>query len=155
MTNTPTPDAAPVDATFDAPVDAPAARQSLMANGAEVARYVVNGLVATFVNWAVMRLCLDVWHLPWASLAYWIGALFGITTSFIGSRYFVFRKNDRPMMRQAIKFVGAYVVIALLASGVMHVWSDWLHLDSNVGFILATGVQVGLSYFCNKKLVFT
>lgn len=151
MTNVPTPDAAPVDST----VDAPAARQSLKANGAEAARYVVNGLMATFVNWAVMRLCLDVWHLPWASLAYWIGAVFGITTSFIGSRYFVFRKHDRPMMRQAIKFVGVYVVIALLASGVIHVWSDWLRLDSNLGFILATGVQVALSYFCNKKLVFT
>jgi putative flippase GtrA len=147
MTKSPAPETAPIEA--------PAARQSLKANGAEAARYVANGLVATFVNWAVMRLCLDVWHLPWASLAYWIGAVFGITTSFIGSRYFVFRKHDRPVMRQAIKFVGAYVVIALLASGVIHVWSDWLRLDSNLGFILATGVQVGLSYFANKKLVFT
>jgi putative flippase GtrA len=102
-----------------------------------------------------MRLCLDVLHIPWASLAYWIGALFGITTSFIGSRYFVFRKADRPVMRQAVKFVGAYVVIAVLASGVVHVWSDLLHYDSNLGFILATGVQVTLSYFTNKKLVFT
>jgi putative flippase GtrA len=143
MTDVPTPDAPPVE------------RQSLASNGAEAARYVVNGLVATAVNWAVMRLCLDVLHIPWASLAYWIGALFGITTSFIGSRYFVFRKQDRPVMRQAVKFVVMYVIIAVLASGVVHVWSDWLHYDSNLGFILATGVQVGLSYFGNKKLVFT
>jgi putative flippase GtrA len=123
-------------------------------HGFEAARYVLNGLVATGVNWGVMRLCLDVLHIPWASLAYWIGALFGITASFFGSRYFVFRKQDRPVMRQAIKFVGAYVVIAVLASGVVHAWSDWLHYDSNLGFVLATVVQVGLSYFTNKKLVF-
>jgi len=143
MTDTPTP---------EAPV---AEKRSMAYHGFEAARYIVNGLVATFVNWGVMRLCLDVLHIPWASLAYWIGALFGITTSFIGSRYFVFRKADRPVMRQAIKFVGAYVVIAVLASGVVHVWSDLLHYDSNLGFVLATGVQVTLSYFTNKKLVFT
>jgi putative flippase GtrA len=143
MTDAPTP---------EAPSDA---RRSMASDGAEVARYVVNGLVATAVNWAVMRVCLDVLHLPWASLAYWIGALFGITTSFFGSRYFVFRKQDRPVMRQAVKFVVMYVIIAVLASGVIHIWSDWLHLDSNLGFILATGVQVGLSYLGNKKLVFT
>ena len=124
-------------------------------HGAEALRYVVNGVTATFVNWAVMRLCLDVFHLPWAWLAYWVGALFGITTSFLGSRYFVFRKNDRPVMGQAVKFLSAYVIIALLASGVMHVWVDWLHLDSNLGFLMATAVQVVLSYFGNKFLVFT
>lgn len=143
MTDVPTPDAPAVE------------RRSLASNGAEAARYVINGLVATAVNWAVMRVCLDVLHIPWASLAYWVGALFGITTSFVGSRYFVFRKQDRPVMRQAVKFVVMYVIIAVLASGVVHVWSDWLHYDSNLGFILATGVQVGLSYFGNKKLVFT
>ena len=88
-------------------------------------------------------------------MAYWVGALFGITTSFLGSRYFVFRKNDRPVMGQAVKFLSAYVIIALLASGVMHVWVDWLHLDSNLGFLMATAVQVVLSYFGNKFLVFT
>lgn len=135
--------------------DAPAEPRSMADHGAEAMRYVINGLVATFVNWAIMRICLDVLHLPWAWLAYWIGAVFGITVSFIGSRYFVFRKQDRPMMGQAVKFVCAYVVIALLASGVMHIWSDLLHFDSNLGFILATGVQVCLSYLGNKKLVFT
>ncbi|HBX82264.1 MAG: GtrA family protein [Propionibacteriaceae bacterium] len=124
-------------------------------HGAEALRYVLNGVTATFVNWAVMRLCLDVFHLPWAWLAYWVGALFGITTSFLGSRYFVFRKNDRPVLGQAVKFLSAYVIIALLASGVMHVWVDWLHLDSNLGFLMATAVQVVLSYFGNKFLVFT
>lgn len=132
---------------------APAGRLSRA--GAEVARYVINGLVATFVNWAVMRLCLDVLNVPWAWLAFWVGALFGITTSFLGSRYFVFKKGDEPIGRQAAKFLATYAAIALLVSGVMAVWSDWLHLDTNVGFVIATGVQVALSYVGNKVWVFS
>jgi putative flippase GtrA len=91
----------------------------------------------------------------WVWLAYWIGAAFGILTSFLGSRYFVFRKGEAPVATQAVKFLLLYLLIALLASGVMHLWSDWLGLDSNVGFILATGVQVCLSYLGNKFVVFT
>jgi len=122
---------------------------------AELLRYAVNGLVATFVNWAVMRVCLDVLHLPWAWLAFWIGALFGITVSFLGNRYFVFRRSDARLVPQAVKFVLTYAVIALLVSGVMAVWSDWWRLDTNIGFVLATGVQVVLSYLGNKVLVFS
>jgi putative flippase GtrA len=122
--------------------------------GRELIRYVINGLVATFVNWAVMRLCLDVIHLPWAWLAYWIGALVGISVSFLGNRYFVFRRTDGPIAAQAAKFLAVYAAIALLVSGIMAVWSDWWHYDTNVGFVLATGVQVALSYVSNKVLVF-
>lgn len=127
----------------------------LRRTSAELARYVVNGLVATLVNWLVMRLCLDVFHVPWAWLAFWLGALVGITVSFLGSRYFVFRRYDAPILPQAARFVTAYALIALVVSGVMAIWSDWLHLDTNIGFVLATGVQVCLSYVTNKVLVFT
>lgn len=129
----------------------PAAR----AHGTEAVRYVINGLAATFVNWAVMRLSLDVLHVPLASVAYFVGAVFGITASFLGSRYFVFRKRDKPIVTQGAKFVLSYAIIAVLAAQVMHLWTEWLHYDSNSGFVLATGVQVALSYLVNKFLVFT
>ena len=122
---------------------------------AEVGRFVVNGLVATLVNWGVMRFCLDILEMPWVWLAFWIGAVLGIPASFIGNRYFVFRSVAAPVVRQAAKFVATYVTIALVGSAVMAIWSDWLQLDSNIGFFLTTCVQVVLSYIGNKVLVFT
>ena len=124
-------------------------------HGPEMGRYVLNGLVATFVNWAIMRLCLDVLHVPLAWLAFWLGAIVGITVSFLGNRYFVFRRSDAPLLPQAVKFVATYAAIALVVSAVMAIWSDWLRLDTNIGFLLATGVQVALSYVGNKVLVFS
>jgi putative flippase GtrA len=89
-----------------------------------------------------------------AGLANLIAAAFGITASFLGSRYFVFRKTDVPLSRQALKFAGLYGVIALGHGAVLFAWTDWHHLDYRLGFLLATSLQVLLSYVGNKLLVF-
>lgn len=123
-------------------------------DGPELGRFLVNGVAATVVTWVVMRLFLDVLDLPWAWLAFWIGAIAGITVSFLGNRYFVFRRADAPMAHQAARFVAAYAVIALMVSGIMALWADVFHLDPNSGFVLATGVQVTLSFVANRVLVF-
>ena len=60
----------------------------------QVARYIVNGLFATAVHYGVLTFCLTVLQLPSAGVANLIAAVFGITASFFGSRYFVFRRPD-------------------------------------------------------------
>ena len=49
---------------------------------AQAARYIVNGVVATAVHYAVLRFNLGVLHIPSAGLANLIAAGFGIMTSF-------------------------------------------------------------------------
>ncbi len=120
----------------------------------EILRYGLNGLVATGVHYGVLTFNLKVLGFTSAGLANGIAALFGITCSFFGSRYFVFRKTDVPVLAQALKFSGLYGLIALLHASVLLVWTDWLAFDYRIGFLLATGVQVTLSYLGNKKLVF-
>lgn len=117
-------------------------------------RYIVNGLVATVVHYAVLSFGLEVVRIPSAGLANLLAAVVGITTSFLGSRYFVFRAGDQPMLGQATRFVALYVAIALLHGATLWCWSDLGGLDYRLGFLLATCLQVALSYFGNKHLVF-
>jgi len=120
----------------------------------ELFRYVVNGLFSTGVHFAVLYTCLNIVGILSAGLSNLIAALFGISVSFIGSRYFVFEHTGEKIHTQAIKFSGLYGSIALLHGLVLFVWSDMLKLDYRVGFLLATALQVSLSYVGNKFLVF-
>ena len=120
----------------------------------QILRYVVNGLCATAVHFTVLRFGLEVLHLRSAGLANVLGALVGITTSFLGSRYFVFRQEEKPILQQASRFLGLYAAIALLHGALLWGWTDLAGWDYRMGFLIATGLQMSLSYVGNKILVF-
>lgn len=118
-------------------------------------RYIVNGLVATAIHFSVLWFNLQVLGLPSAGLANAIAAVFGISASFLGSRYFVFRVAHLPMHHQAWKFALLYGALALMHGLVLYFWSDRAHLDYRIGFMLATGIQMLSSYVGNRRLVFS
>ena len=93
--------------------------------------------------------------MPSAGMANLFAAVGGITASFFGSRYFVFRDHKQPILRQAAKFGVLYALIASLHGLVLYAWTDVGHHDYRLGFLLATAMQVVLSYFGNKLLVFS
>jgi len=121
---------------------------------AQAARYVVNGILATAVHYAVLQFNLAVLHIPYAGLANLFAAVAGIATSFLGSRYFVFRAHAGSFLHQLAKFGLLYACIALLHGGVLWAWTDINHFDFRIGFLLATALQVLLSFWGNKVLVF-
>jgi putative flippase GtrA len=110
--------------------------------------------VATFVHYGVLTFNLNVLNFSSVAFANMAAAVVGIGTSFLGSRYFVFRETDNPIVMQAMKFGLLYGVLAVLHFLVLLVWTDWLGLDYRLGFLIATGCQVSLSYIVNKLLVF-
>lgn len=120
----------------------------------ELLRYIINGVVATAVHYGVLSFNLEVLHYTSAGLANLVAAIFGITISFLGSRYFVFCKSDGSIKSQAIKFSALYGLIAVLHGLILLIWSDWLGYDYRLGFLIATAFQVSLSYLGNKILVF-
>lgn len=120
----------------------------------EVVRYIINGIVATAIHYGVLSFNLDVLAFKSAGAANFIAAIFGIASSFLGSRYFVFAKSSGNMMTQAAKFSVLYGAIAVLHGLVLFLWTDWLGGDYRTGFLLATALQVSLSYLGNKFLVF-
>ena len=119
-----------------------------------VLRYLVNGLAATGVHFGTLVFNLHVLQVPSAGLANMLAAVAGITTSFFGSRYFVFAAGDKPVMKQAARFVSLYASIAILHGVVLFGWTDLLRFDYRLGFLIATALQVAMSYCGNKTLVF-
>jgi len=89
-----------------------------------------------------------------AGLANFVAAIFGISASFLGNRYYVFKQDQKPITNQAMMFVLIYAAIACLHGLVLYVWTDIHGFNYRIGFVIATVLQVVLSYWGNKTLVF-
>jgi putative flippase GtrA len=122
---------------------------------AELLRYAINGLTATAVHYAVLTFAMEVLSFSSAGLANLLAAATGILSSFIGNRYFVFASTKEAIINQAIRFVWLYSGIAAMHATVLFLWTDLRGFDYRSGFIVATVLQVLLSYTGNKLLVFT
>ena len=117
-------------------------------------RYIVNGLVATAVHFLVLTFNLKVLEWNSAGVANLIAAVFGISVSFLGSRYYVFKGSLEPLVKQLYRFMLLYVAIAILHGLIMYVWVDLNLQNYMIGFVIATVMQVACSYIGNKVLVF-
>ena len=121
---------------------------------AQVFKYIINGLAATGIHFSVLVFCLEVLHWQTAGFANLVASIFGITASFIGSRYFVFSGSNVTARAQIVRFIVLYAMLAAMHGFVMYLWADVAKLNYVVGFVIATGLQVLSSYFGNKLVVF-
>jgi putative flippase GtrA len=117
-------------------------------------RYIINGLIATAVHFLVLTFNLEVLDWSSAGVANLVAAVFGISASFIGSRYYVFKGSLEPLVKQLYRFMLLYAAIAILHGLLMYVWVDLYLQNYMIGFVLATAMQVACSYIGNKVLVF-
>jgi putative flippase GtrA len=131
-----------------------ASRTSALTLNGEGLRYILNGIMAAAVHFAVLTFSMELLAVSSAGIANFIAATFGTTTSFLGNRYYVFRRVEEPIATQAARFVALYASTACLHGVILLVWSDLLGLDYRLGFLLATAAQVALSFLGNKFLVF-
>ncbi|MBT2768157.1 GtrA family protein [Stenotrophomonas sp. ISL-67] len=120
----------------------------------QLLRYVINGLVATGVHFAVLTLLVEVVHVPSKGVANLLAAAVAIVASFLGNRLFVFAATQARASGQLWRFVLLYAAIALLNGGLMALWSDVLKFDYRVGFVLISIIQFILSFLGNRLLVF-
>jgi len=120
----------------------------------QLLRYVINGLVATGVHFAVLSLLVEVVHVPSKGVANLLAAAVAIVASFLGNRFFVFAATQARASKQLWRFVLLYAAIALLNGGLMALWSDLLKFDYRIGFVLISVIQFILSFLGNRLLVF-
>lgn len=123
-------------------------------NFLEFARFCINGGIATAVHFFVLLFGMEVLQLSSAGFANALASVFGITASFLGNRWFVFPKTGSPIWTEFAKFASVYAFIAILHGMTLFVWTDNYGFDYRLGFVIATSVQVLLSYFANRILVF-
>lgn len=123
-------------------------------HSSEFIRFLVNGLVATAVHFAVLNVNMTLLSFPSAGLANFVAALFGISTSFLGNYFYVFPGRHGHMGGRFMRFLVLYGIIALFHGVALWLWSDRAGLDFRAGFVIATGAQVLLTYLGNKYLVF-
>ena len=120
----------------------------------EIFRFVVNGFFATAIHFCVLTFCLEILLLNSAGLSNGIAAIFGIATSFLGSRLFVFRSRSASIASQGLRFLAGYSLFALIHASVLFLWTDVWRFDYRIGFLIATGIQMALSFLFNKFVVF-
>jgi putative flippase GtrA len=120
----------------------------------ESVRYVINGFIATFIHYSILNFNILVLNIESAGIANFIAAIFGITASFIGSRYFVYKNHTNTLSSQLFRFLLLYGFITILHGFVLYIWTDIYSLNYHLGFVIATLLQVSLSYVGNKVLVF-
>jgi putative flippase GtrA len=122
-------------------------------------KFIVNGLLSTVVHY-VMMLLISHYVISVYSIAYGIASIFGILTSFLGNKFFVFTNSNHNhcknigIFMQLGNFLILYGMIMLICSLLMGVLSDLLHINYNLSFIMALSLQTLLSFFGNKYYVF-
>lgn len=117
-------------------------------------RHLINGFVASGVHYACLTFFLCGLNMPSAGVANFLAALFGIGTSFLGSRYFVFRELSETILHQLAPFVLFYGVVAVSQAFLLFSWTDVMGLNPSSGFLVGVVMQAVISYFGNKHLVF-
>ena len=120
----------------------------------EVLRFILNGLVATGVHYAVLTLNVQYLRVPSFGLSNLLAAVFGIGSSFLGNRFFVFRGTRKAFVTQLSQFSALYAVLAVFQGSFLFFWSDILRFDYRAGFLCATFLQFCVSYIVNKKRIF-
>jgi putative flippase GtrA len=120
----------------------------------EVLRYVLNGAVATGFHYLVLYSCIEIFNFSSIGFANFCASLVGISFSFVGNRYFVFRKYNQRIVPQFIKFISLYSLVAFLHGAFLYIWSDVLLNNYNYGFAIAVAIQFLLGYYSSKYFVF-
>jgi putative flippase GtrA len=117
-------------------------------------RYIANGIVAGSVHYSVLHLLIENGHVSSAGLANGCAAVFGITASYCGAHFLVF-KSASPITLTLPRFLFLYAVIAGLHTFALYIWTDTWRLSYTTGFFIATVASVGLNFLGNRFIVFS
>lgn len=120
----------------------------------QLIRFILIGLLATGVHYGLLRLLVDLVHVPSAGVANGLAAVGGIATSYLGNRLFVFR-HDGAHGAALVRFLAVYGLVIGLHTAFLAVWTDWLGWPLTAGFVLATGGSAVTTFLANKYFVFS
>lgn len=88
------------------------------------------------------------------ALANIIACWFGVLVSFLGNKYIVFKSVSGNFSGQFFHFFTFYFLVAIVHGAFIYVWSDFNGYNYRVGFLIATAMQVLITYNYNRILIF-
>ena len=122
-------------------------------------KFVLNGFFATFIHYFTLTFFSSFIFSnspnPYG-WSYAVGSLFGITSSFFGNKFYVFKSTikKKSSTNQFIRFISIYFILMMICSTFMSILSDYFLIDYNISFIVIIGLQTILNYMLLKKYVF-
>ena len=120
----------------------------------QTVRYFFNGVIATSAHYLSLLSCLELFNIQSAGLANFFSSIIGITFSFFGNRYFVFKSTHASILNQIQKFLPLYYCLSITQGGILYLWTDIYNLNYNFGFCICILFQVIVGYLGGKFFVF-
>jgi putative flippase GtrA len=120
----------------------------------EILRYAVNGLICTLIHFGVLTFNIKFLEFESTGLANIIASVIGISSSYLGNKYFVFQGSKTLKSLLFPKFFLTYSLIALFHGLSLYVWSDICKLDYKLGFVMAVIIQFVLGFLLSKFIIF-
>lgn len=122
----------------------------------EVISYIFWGVMTTLVNYVVYFVCtkaLGIDYLISNVAAWFLSVLF----AFWVNKVYVFRSYDkdiRTMVREFGTFVSARILSGVLETGMLALFVETLHFNSDVVKIAASVLVVIINYVLSKLIIF-
>lgn len=122
----------------------------------EVISYIFWGVMTTLVNYLVYFVCtkaLGIDYLISNVIAWFLSVLF----AFWVNKVYVFRsygKDGKTMVREFGTFVSARVLSGVLETGMLALFVETLHFNSDVVKIAASVLVVIINYVLSKLIIF-
>ena len=117
-------------------------------------RYLFNGILSTLVHYVCLFFCLEILNIYYAGIANFMSSILGITFSFLGNRYFVFKSYKSSIIKQLKSFLPLYYFLSIMQGFILYFWTDINNYNYNVGFCFCILIQIVLGYFGGKYFVF-
>ena len=123
----------------------------LSVDNIQVVKFLFNGGLATGVHFSLFAVCIH--FTDQYALSYMVGAVFGTSFTYFGSKYFVF-KPRKPDNLRVLKFIIAYTFIPLFFACLGQGISHYIQVNKQFLAIVLLAFQALVMYVVSKHAVF-
>lgn len=117
-------------------------------------RYNLVAITATVVDFSLLiglTECLHFWYMASAM----IGAIAGGMVAFVLERRWTFKKRDKSLTKQLIKYIVIWLCSFALNVGLLYLFTEYFGLQYIVSkVVVAVLVGVFFNYFSHKYIIF-
>lgn len=116
-----------------------------------VGRFILSGFLAAFAEFSSFFICAQILLMP-LPVAQSISFMFGLTTSYLLNKFWVFRSTGK--MRDELPRYAVLAIINLLLSNIFILWLHGLALDALVAKLLVMASVALWNFLIFQRVIF-